>query len=78
MGKAQENVIGKCRAHNLLVVPRRIADIEILERCLLGKFRAQVGDNLIIRIAHLRWIEVVEPKHRRRGAEWSSPNPKSP
>ena len=63
MGEGQEDVIREGRAHDLLVVPLWFADVEICQSGLFGKLGAQVGDNVVIRGAHLRRVEMIERDH---------------
>ncbi len=85
VSEGQEDVIRECRAHDLLEMPRRIADVEIRQRGLLGELRTQVGDYLVIRLAHLRLVEMLERDHGGRSGErrssngnWSDPGKEIP
>ena len=71
VGKGEEDVIGKGRAHDLLVLPPRVADVEIGQRGLLGKLGAQVGNDVVIRGVHLPRLEMVERDYGWRNRKWS-------
>ena len=71
MGKGEEDVVRERRAHDLLVMPPRIADVEIGQCSLLGKLGAQVGNDVVIRGVHLSRLEMFERDHRRRNGKWS-------
>ena len=72
VGKGEEDVVGERRAHDLLVMPPRVADVEIGQSGLLGKLGAQVGNYVVIRGVHLPRIEMVERDHGWRNRKWSS------
>src|SRR5271165_4409922 len=74
VSEGQQDVVRECRTHDLLEMPGGIANVEIRQRSLLGELRTQVGDYLVIRLAHLRLVKMLERDHGGRSRERRSSN----